>query len=181
MAKEDSKIKHWYALYTRSNFERKVYRNLILKGFEAYCPLQKHVNQWSDRKKIIWKPVLRSYVLVSAINSKQLEEIRRGDGIVNFVYYNGKPGIIRDDEIRLMKSFLEDFKNESILMKPIQVGDNVSISSGPFMNYNGLVIDVDKKTVKLLIHILNMQLEVKTTIDKINQLQDAPPILRQVL
>lgn len=171
MAKGNNKTKHWYALHTRSNFERKVYKDLIVKGFEAYCPLQKHVSQWSDRKKIIWEPFLRGYVLVSAIDNKRLEEIKRINGIVNFVYYNGKPGVIRDEEIRLMKHFLEGFKNEGILIKPIQVGDSVFISSGPFMDHSGLVIDVDKKTVKLSVHVLKMQLEVKTTMDKINKLQ----------
>jgi Transcription antiterminator len=169
--KEGKTLEHWYAAYTKSNFEKKVYDNLILKGFEAYCPLQKHISLWSDRKKIIWKPVLRSYVLVKS-GVRDFEEIKCANGIVNFVYYNGKPGVIRDEEIQLMKRFLDDFKDETISVGPIQVGDDVSIASGPFMNYGGIVVDVDKKTVKILLHVLNAQLEVKTTIDKINKLQD---------
>ena len=165
-------MEYWYAAYTKSNFEKKVYDSLVLKGFEAYCPLQKHIRQWSDRKKVIWKPVLRSYVLVKT-DIRDFEKIRCISGVVNFVYYNGKPGVIRDEEIEIMKRFLDDFKDECISVGSIQVGDDVSIISGPFMNYGGMVIDVDKKTVKVLLHVLNAQLEVKTTVDKINKLQHA--------
>ncbi len=41
----------WYAVYTRSRFEKQVLKGLLDQDIEAYLPLIKTVRQWSDRKK----------------------------------------------------------------------------------------------------------------------------------
>ena len=64
---------HWFAVYTKSRNEKKVYERLIDEGYEAYLPLQKRLKQWSDRKKWVEEPLLRSYVFVK-INREGLSQ-----------------------------------------------------------------------------------------------------------
>ena len=54
----------WYALYTRSRFEKKAAERLTEQGIEAYVPLQRVMRQWSDRRKQVLEPAIRSYVFV---------------------------------------------------------------------------------------------------------------------
>ena len=72
---------------------KKVAKILSAKKIENYCPLNKVVRQWSDRKKVVLEPLFTSYVFVRTIE-KQHSEIRNVHGIVNFVYWLSKPPII---------------------------------------------------------------------------------------
>ena len=45
---------HWYAVYTKPRWEKKVASLLDVKGVENYCPVNKVVKQWSDRKKTLF-------------------------------------------------------------------------------------------------------------------------------
>jgi hypothetical protein len=45
--KKESK---WYAFYTKSRNEKKVYQKLIEKNLECYLPIEKKLKQWNDRK-----------------------------------------------------------------------------------------------------------------------------------
>jgi transcription antitermination factor NusG len=57
--------KKWYAVYTRARWEKKVSEYLTRKDIENYCPLNKVLRQWSDRKKIVHEPLFTSYVFVN--------------------------------------------------------------------------------------------------------------------
>jgi transcription antitermination factor NusG len=53
---------NWYAVQTRSNFEKLVATQLDAKGIESYCPAIEELRQWADRKKVIGRPVFPGYV-----------------------------------------------------------------------------------------------------------------------
>src|SRR6478609_7030643 len=99
--------KHWFAVYTRPRSEKQVDILLQKKSIESWCPLQKVQRQWSDRKKIILKPIFTSYVFVH-ITDKQRIAVLETDGVHNYVQYLGKPAMIRDEEIQLIKSYLQE-------------------------------------------------------------------------
>ncbi len=99
--------KKWYAVYTKSRCEKKVANQLSQKGIEYYCPLNRVQKQWSDRKKIIFEPLFNSYVFVKISSEEQLA-VRQTSGILNFVYWLSKPAVIRNDEIEIIKQFLNE-------------------------------------------------------------------------
>ena len=80
----------WYAIYTRPRWEKKVNHLLQGKGIESYCPLNKVRRKWSDRIKTIEEPLFKSYVFVK-IDEEARTNVRMTDGVINFVYWNGKP------------------------------------------------------------------------------------------
>ncbi|MEN9685553.1 MAG: hypothetical protein RLZZ28_1339, partial [Bacteroidota bacterium] len=97
--------KKWYALYTKPRWEKKIYSVLVRKGLESWCPLQKIERQWSDRKKIVEEPLFKSYVFVH-IDAAEKTKVLTTDGVLNFVYYLGKPAVIKTEEIELIKKYL---------------------------------------------------------------------------
>src|SRR5450759_4619611 len=94
---------NWYAVSTRPRWEKKVAQVLDTKGIENYCPLNKVVKQWSDRKKIILEPIFRGYVFVKVEEQKKWD-IKKIDGILNYVYWLGKPAKIKEEEINTIKT-----------------------------------------------------------------------------
>jgi len=140
--------KKWYAIYTKPRWEKKVDRLIKEKGIESWCPTQKLERQWSDRKKIIEDPLFRSYVFVH-IGIAQKLEVLIVDGVLNFVHYLGKPAVIKDDEIQLIKKYLneEEAKISIISVEGFKEKMKVTINHGVFMDNVGTVIKGNKKKV----------------------------------
>ncbi|HEY6979112.1 MAG TPA: UpxY family transcription antiterminator [Chitinophagaceae bacterium] len=148
----NERIKKWYALYTKPRWEKKVDNILLQKGIESWCPVQKVERQWSDRKKIIYDPLFKSYVFVHITEDERLTVLQT-DGALNFVHYLNKPAVIRDEEIELIKSYLlEEKANISVQsLETFKENDKVIIKHGVFMDNTGTVLrHVPKKVyVKL--------------------------------
>lgn len=143
-----SENKKWYAVYTRPRCEKKVAEILSRKKIENYCPLNKVVRQWSDRKKIIHEPLFTSYVFVR-ISETELTPLRQTPGIINLVYWLGKPAVIRNSEIEIIKTFLSEHTNIKLEKTPININDKVRVLSGPLMEFEGQVLSVKNRTVKV--------------------------------
>jgi transcription antitermination factor NusG len=168
--KSMSTEKNWYAVYTRPKWEKKVAELLGKKRIENYCPLYKSIKQWSDRKKTIFEPLFTSYVFVH-INETEHLPVKQTDGILNFVYWLGKPAVIKNEEIDTIRNFLSE--NEHIRLEKIEVNidDRVKIIDGPFKLWEGNVTEIRPKSVKVLLPSLGYALvaEVpKTRIEVIN-------------
>ena len=54
----------WYALYTRSRFEKKMLAALSERGIEVFLPMREVVSRWKDRKKKVWLPLFPGYLFV---------------------------------------------------------------------------------------------------------------------
>jgi len=159
-----SKTKHWYALYTKPRWEKKVHELMLRRGMESYCPLNKVRKKWSDRYKMVEEPLFKSYVFVR-ITDDEKSNVRLVDGVVNFVYWLGKPAQVREEDILKIKRFLNDYENVRVEQMPDpRPGDKVVITSGIFMEQEGTVISSDRKRVEVLIESLGCKLIA--TLDK---------------
>lgn len=148
----------WYVLYTKPRNEKKVSQLLALKGVEVYCPLREEIKQWSDRKKKVAEPVFRSYVFVlMADYDKENVDVLRTQGTVRFLWWNGKPGLVRDNEIQAIKDFLNDYKNAEISFE-IKEGQSVNIMEGPLKDMKGIVAHVKGNRAILHLDTLGMSL-----------------------
>lgn len=149
----------WYAVYTKPRWEKKVAAALCQQGVEAYCPLNRVVKQWSDRKKTVELPLFTSYVFVCA-EEGQKEVIRRTAGVINFVYWNGKPALLRDEEIAAVREFVEKYQNIALEPLELREGSTIQIPEGIFKGQTGEVLRVEKKRVEIILHPLRMKLTV---------------------
>lgn len=151
------KKQHWYAVYTRPRWEKKVARLLDEKGLEVYCPLNKVYRQWSDRRKLIQEPLFKGYVFVRTEDEHKWD-VKKIEGILNFVYWNGKPAIVRDDEIETIRKFLSEFSGIEVEDLKLAVQSPVRIKQGILMNYRGIVLEVMGNKAKVKIESMGVQL-----------------------
>ena len=131
----------WYAVYTRPRWEKKVNNLLLQKGIESYCPLNKIRRKWSDRIKTVEEPLFKSYVFVK-IKEEERTAVRMTNGVVNFVYWNGKPAIIKEKEIQTIKRFLDEYETVEAIKMEVATDDRVRVVAGPMMDQEGKVLEV---------------------------------------
>ena len=149
--------KTWYAVYTKPRWEKKVAAMLLEAGIENYCPINKVTRQWSDRKKVVLEPVFKGYVFVKVEEQKKWE-VKSIPGILNFVYWLGKPAVIRDEEIDVIRKFLNEFNDVQVESKGLVVNSEVRIKQGVLMNYHGVIVEVIGSRAVVKIDSLDLQL-----------------------
>lgn len=172
--------KKWYAVYTKPRWEKKVASLLTENHIVNYCPLNRVIRQWSDRKKVILQPLFQSYVFLQ-IADHEKTAVRQVDGIVNFVYWLGKPAVIKDIEIEIIRKFLNEHENVQLERRNIHVDDTVRILSGPFMEQEGNVVLVKNHSVKVVIpslgYVLSAEVEM-SNVEVINSKNDSNKYLK---
>ena len=150
-------LNKWYAIYTRPRWEKKVNNLLEAKGIESYCPLNKVRRKWSDRIKTIEEPLFKSYVFVK-IDEEARTNVRMTDGVINFVYWNGKPALIKEREIQTIKRFLDEHENVELVKIELKEDQRVRVTAGPLMDQEGKVLEVKHKQVRVAIDSLGYML-----------------------
>jgi transcription antitermination factor NusG len=138
----------WYAVYTKPRWEKKVAETLSAQHIDNYCPLNRVVRQWSDRKKVVYEPLFTSYVFVH-IQEKQFGQLKKTDGILNLVYWLGKPAVIKDEEIEIIRHFLQEHSNVLLEKTTVNVQDTIKITKGSFINQQGTIVAINNHSIKV--------------------------------
>jgi transcription antitermination factor NusG len=126
---------------------------LTEKGLESYCPLNKVRRKWSDRVKIVEEPLFKSYVFVK-VNDDDRATVRMTNGAINFVYWDGKPALIKEKEIIAIKRFLNEYENVEAIPADLKINQRVRITNGTLMDQEGKVLDIRHKTARVAIDSL---------------------------
>ena len=147
-------MKKWFILYTKPNHEIKVAEQLEAINISCFCPTVTVYKQYSDRKKKVIKPLLPSYVFVF------IEEGKRNDvfsvfGIVKYMFWLGKPAVVRESEIKLMRQYLKGIY-QSVSLTKFTRGQLYKISDGVFSGKIGKVVETQKNKIKLELQSLGM-------------------------
>ena len=155
----------WFVVYTKPRWEKKIAKILDEKGIENYCPLNRIVKQWSDRKKIVLEPVFKSYVFVKIADENKLN-LKNINGILNFVFWLGKPAVIKETEIDTIKKFLNDFSDVQIVTAGLEKNTSVRVKQGLLMNYKGQIVEVNGN--KAIVRLQSMGIILQASFDKTN-------------
>jgi len=136
---------NWYALYTKPRTEKKVHERLQAMKVESYLPLHRTPCVWSDRVKMVDKPLFPSYLFVRC-REPELRPLLNVFGVVRIVYYCGQPAVIPSKEITAIRAFLEQAANHELY-----VGEEVEILSGALKRISGKIRKIKKKYLMLYI------------------------------
>jgi transcription termination/antitermination protein NusG len=131
----------WYALYTRSRFEKKMLRELTDRSVEVFLPMREVISRWKDRKKRIWIPLFPGYIFVNHIDTPENRfRILNIPGAVRFIGREGRAEPIPEEQIQYVRRFLES----SIAIDPypyMQVGTRVEVIAGPLKGIHGILVE----------------------------------------
>ena len=146
----------WFALYTKPRNEKRVAENLAALGIEAYCPLVTTIKQWSDRKKKVESPLIPSYVFVK-IEESNRKDVFQVAGVVQYVFWLGKPAIIKPQEIEVLKTQLA-MPVVKVDIETWTPNSQIQINEGLFKNQIAVVDKVSTHKVTLIIKSLGIRL-----------------------
>lgn len=136
----DIKVSYnWYPVYTNPRAEKRANELLIKKGIETYLPLKKTLKQWSDRKKWVEEPLIKSYLFVK-ISAQQQAEVLMTNGISRFVYFSGKFASIPDKQIDALRALWDSGIEMELAEYSFKKGESVSIKNGPLKGLTGELI-----------------------------------------
>ena len=134
----------WYALYTHPRAEKLVYKRLVEIGIETFLPLQKTFRKWSDRKKLVEKPLISSYIFVKT-RSKFFPSIYKINGIVKFVSFEGHPVSIPPNQIDNLRLIINSDAEVEVSSDKFATGDAVEVMSGSLAGLTGELIKIGNR------------------------------------
>ena len=111
------------------------------------------------------EPLFKGYVFVQVAEDKKWE-LMNINGIVNYVYWLGKPAHIREEEITTIRKFLHEFDDVSVEKKDLHVNAKVRIKQGVLMNYEGMIVEISGN--RIIVKIDSMDLQLSAHFDKKN-------------
>jgi transcriptional antiterminator RfaH len=156
----DPRTPQWFAAYTRSRAEKQVARELEKQGIEYYLPLYTTIRQWSDRKKKVEEPLIRSYIFVHIVEKEYLP-VLQVPGVVTIVRFSGKPVPVPDWQIENLKILMGAQVPVSPEIHEFEKGEEVCITRGALQGLRGTIIRIrGQHKLVISIHALNYNVTI---------------------
>ena len=162
---------NWFAVYTKSRSEKKVFERLNDAGHESFLPLITEVKQWSDRKKKVKSPLIRSYVFVK-VKKNDLVSIYNIPGVVTVLKHLGVPAIVTEVEINNLK-ILTNNSEATKTIEPCLLtnGKPVQVIHDPFEGLIAVYIsNSGKHSVIVKVEALNSFTEITLPLSHIKKI-----------
>ena len=145
---------HWYALYTRSNFEAKTSTFLEQKYYHCFYPQIEAWNHRTHSRKKTLRPLFPGYIFINTILTPETwYQIMWAPGVVKIVgRKNVGPEPIPDIELFSVTKLLnagEVLTSHTFLLE----GARVRIVNGPFEGAEGFLIRRKGKKDRLVVSI----------------------------
>ncbi len=155
----------WYVIHTLTGHEEKVKSSIESKledgplkdkVFQVLIPTEQVSEVKSGKKKISMRKFFPGYVLMEMdIDDEAWYEIKNIPGVTGFIGTKTKPVPLQESEVKHIIKQTEERKEKPTPKVIFEKGDNVKIIEGPFINFNGIVEEVnpDKGKVKVMVSI----------------------------
>ena len=155
---------HWYALYTRSNYEKQVAAELTNRGIENYLPTVQQVHSWKDRRKLVDVPIFRSYVFTRFADiANQRLRVLQTNGVVRILGNTTGGGIeaIPAIEIQSIQKLVDSAK-PFVSFPLLRKGSRVRVKRGVLAGVEGLFVRFKGRTrLVLTVEILAQSIAVE--------------------
>ena len=151
----------WYAIQTRPQWEEKVASSLERKAIESYLPVLREVHQWSDRKKIVNKPLFSGYTFAHlSLNPIVRKTVLLTKGVIDFVGGSSPPCTIPQKQIEDLRQALS--QDLPCALSPfLHAGQRVRVRDGCLRGVEGIVARNDPKHLVLSVDLIHKSLRIE--------------------
>ncbi|MFT3682402.1 MAG: transcription termination/antitermination NusG family protein [Ferruginibacter sp.] len=150
-------LRNWYAVYTKSQREKKVSTILSKKGIEAYCPVNFVLREKANSRRGAYQPLFSSFVFVN-ISEAQVPFVKTIPGVISLVYWRAKPAVISDAEINAVKQITSGYVNIKLEKSAVDTTGAVQIIDEPIFSYNENSVRVKYHSLKVVLPSLGYTL-----------------------
>jgi transcription antitermination factor NusG len=128
----------WFAVWTRSRHEARVFGQLDGKGIEAFFPTLPRWSRWKDRRRRIDWPLFPGYCFVRIDPDDSLPVLTCA-GVVGLVAFGGRPVAIPESEIAGIRTLVtSDLQYDPCPLIP--EGARVEVVAGPLRGVMGVLV-----------------------------------------
>jgi transcription termination/antitermination protein NusG len=177
----------WYAVRIISGHENKVksyldaeIRNeqLESKIRNVMLPMEKVYEVKGGKKKVKLKNFLPGYILIEAELDDDIRNfISKTPSIINMVGSKSVKGQkldpipLRRDEVKRIKAILSEERDSEKFDIQLMVGDPVKVTSGPFSNFNGNILEIypDKMKAKVMVSIFGRKTPIELELTQLDR------------
>ncbi len=154
----------WFALRTRSNFEKIAACSLRYKGYEPYLPFYSERRRWSDRSVKIESPLFPGF-LFCRFDIEQRLPILTTPGIVSVVGVGRQPIPVEEHEIASIEALVKS--GLTLQRCPyMQEGQRVYIERGPLSGLQGTFVQTKGHECRIIVSVTMLQRSVSAEIDR---------------
>lgn len=153
--------KGWHVLYVKSRCEKKIEQQIADSGIQTYLPIIKRTKTWSDRKKIVFEPLIPSYLFVYLEKTDDMFKTLTIDGACFFLKFGNNYATAKDSEIENIRMLLasEEVTEFEIQEQSPIIGQICKITNGPLIGMKCEIIKIDSvKKVRVRIDSLRQDL-----------------------
>jgi transcription antitermination factor NusG len=156
--------KNWLVLYVRTRWEKKVHNALKNINVESFLPMIQSINQWSDRKKKILKPLFPSYVFVKVNSSSDFGKALSVNGACSYISFGREYATVSGSEINNIKKLVATDKITNFeIENQIKKGDFKIINQGPLEGLECQVVKVNNQK-KVVVSIDSLKQNILATV-----------------
>ena len=155
--------KRWYSVSVLSNFEKKVAESIresvAQHGLEdeieeVMVPTEEVTELRRGKKVQVERRFMPGYVLVKMdMTDRAYHLINDTNRVTGFLGPQGKPTPLRDAEVARMINQVEEGVERPRPMITFEIGEQVSVTDGPFKGFAGLVEEVDDENARLKVSV----------------------------
>jgi transcriptional antiterminator NusG len=172
----------WYVVHTYAGYENKVKANLESrihtmqmegKIFRVHIPMEDVMEIKSGKKQVVQKKVFPGYLLVKMLyDNDSWYVVRNTPGVTGFVSAGtgSKPTPLSKREVEKILAVKKEEVKPAFRLG-FEEGDVVTITSGPFADFNGTIseINVDQSKLKVLVNIFDRETPVELGFDQVSK------------
>lgn len=156
---------NWYVLKCYSGKEKKVREAILLEAEragmkdmipEVLVPSENIMEMREGKKRVRNKVFFPGYVLVKMEITKESQFLVENiPGVMSFVGAKGNPLPLKPEEIKRVMGEVEKKDGREVMATPFKMGDPVKVVDGPFIDFRGVVQEVneDKQKLKVMVSI----------------------------
>ena len=163
--------KYWFVIHTYSGYEERVKKNLEQRikfmdsrdeVIQIVIPTEEETEVRNGQRRTVTKKILPGYVLIQMRMSDQSWNIvRNTPGVTGFVGSGSKPIPLQEEEVN---QILKQMAAEAPKVKVgFRKGQSVRVTDGPFIDFVGVVDDINLKKgkVKVLLSLFGRETPVE--------------------
>jgi transcription antitermination factor NusG len=160
--------KPWYAIRVRAQQEIIASQSLKGRGLEEFLPLYKSRSGWTDRVKVVSRPLLSGYVFCR-FSPNQLAFVLDAAGCVQAVKCGTQLAPVPDEDIQALKRLGEGGRISPFPY--VREGTRVRIRAGAFKDLEGYVQKVrNQDHLVISLHLLQRSVSVQLEADVVRAL-----------
>jgi len=163
----------WYTVKAFSGKERQVAERILyeaearkLSEFieDVLVPTENVVEMREGKKRSRVKVFYPGYIMIKMELTKETKFfVENVSGVISFVGPKGEPQPLTDNEVRRIQGEVEKKDGREVIATPFEIGDPVKIVDGPFVDFSGVVqeINEEKKKLKIMVSIFGRSTPVE--------------------